>query len=101
MNPEGPGASRYDQQVLSILSPLLCMCEHLALELRDLPVCIVQVLVLFYFLKQGLYIVLAVLWDSLFRPDWSRTHKDLPASAFQELVLKAYTTTSGPGKHFF
>ena len=31
------------------------------------------------------------------RPGWSRTHKDLPASASRGLGLKACATTSWPG----
>jgi hypothetical protein len=50
----------------------------------------------FQFFKTG-FLCVAVLWlswNSLCRPGWSRTHRDLPASASLVLGLKTCTTTA-------
>ena len=48
----------------------------------------------FVFLKQGFSVYPWLSWNSLSRPNWPQTHRDLPAAASQLLRLKACATTA-------
>jgi hypothetical protein len=43
-------------------------------------------------LRQGITECPWLTWNSLYKPDWSQTEKDLPASASKVLGLEACTT---------
>ena len=53
-------------------------------------------LFVFYFYETGFLCLTVLTGNSLCRPCWPRTHRDLPTFAFQVLGLKACATTVRP-----
>ena len=52
------------------------------------------------FLRQGFSVALEAVLNSLHRPGWPRTHRELPLSSSQVLGLKACATTAQLSLHY-
>lgn len=63
---------------------------------RDVPFLPYGYFFFFFFLRLGFYCIPLLSWNLLWRLDWLRIHRDLPASAFLVLALKMWASMIDP-----
>jgi hypothetical protein len=73
--------------LISLLSLLFLLLLFLFLQFL--------LLFLYWFLRKGFSVLPWLFWNSLYRPDWPRTQRNLPTPASWVLRLKAWPSLPG------